>query len=122
LPSTARAAWSLWSSKKGAPVPDRVGFVLHVKTGKIDDYIAAHSAVWPEMLTALKAAGISNYSIFRAGTQVFGYFETDDRAATEAYLADQPVCAEWQDKMAEFLEQRVSDGGPAGLTEIFRLD
>ncbi len=103
-------------------MPERVGFVLQVKPERMDEYVAAHSAVWPEMLAALKDAGISNYSIFRAGTQVFGYFETDDRAATEAYLADQPVCAEWQDTMAGFLERRVSDGGPAALTEIFRLD
>lgn len=101
---------------------ERVGFVLRVKPDKIDDYVAAHSAVWPEMLAALKDAGISNYSIFLAGTQVFGYFETDDRAATEAYLAAQPICAEWQDRMAGFLEERVSDAGPAALTEIFRLD
>ncbi len=103
-------------------MPERVGFVLSVKPDKIDEYAAAHDAVWPEMLAALKGAGISNYSIFRAGTQVFGYFETDDRAATEAYLADQPVCAKWQDAMAGFLEQRISDAGPVGLTEIFRLD
>jgi L-rhamnose mutarotase len=101
---------------------DRVGFELEVRPDRIDDYVAAHAAVWPEMLAALTAAGIRNYSIFRAGTRVFGYFETDDREASERYLAAQPVCARWQDAMADLLVQRVGDGGPAPLEEIFRLD
>ena len=101
---------------------ERVGFVLQVRPERVDEYVTAHAAVWPEMLAALKAAGIRNYTIFRAGTSMFGYFETDDRDATERFLADQPVCARWQDAMAEFLEKRVDESGPAALQEIFRLD
>jgi L-rhamnose mutarotase len=103
-------------------MPERVGFVLEVKPERIDEYVEAHREVWPEMLAALRAAGIRNYTIFRAGTRVFGYFETDDRAATERYLAGQEVSARWQDRMADFLAARVDDAGPAPLDEIFRLD
>ena len=74
------------------------------------------------MLEALKGAGIRNYTIFRSGTRVFGYFETDDRNESERFLAEQPVCARWQDRMAAFLVERVDDAGPAPLAEIFRLD
>ena len=35
-----------------------------------------------------------------AGNQVFGYFEADDLDAAERYLAQQDVCARWQDAMA----------------------
>lgn len=100
----------------------RVGFVLRVKPDRIDEYVAAHRAVWPEMLAALREAGIRDYSIFRDGNRVFGTFATDDLDATEAFLAAQPACARWQDAMAEYLEERVADAGPAGLPEIFRLD
>jgi L-rhamnose mutarotase len=100
----------------------RVGFVLRVKPERIEDYVAAHRDVWPEMLAALREAGIRDYSIFRDGATVFGTFATDDLEATEAFLAVQPVCARWQDAMAEYLEERVPDAGPAGLEEIFRLD
>jgi L-rhamnose mutarotase len=103
-------------------VAERVGFVLQVKPDRIDEYVAAHAAVWPEMLAALEAAGIRNYTIFRAGTSVFGYFETEDREATERFLEDKPVCSRWQDAMAEFLEERVDESGPPALEEIFRLD
>jgi L-rhamnose mutarotase len=100
----------------------RSAFVLRVKPERIDEYVEAHANVWPEMLEALRGAGITNYSIFRDGSQVFGYFEADDLETAEAFLARQPVCARWQDAMAELLEERVPDGGPPSLTEIFRLD
>jgi L-rhamnose mutarotase len=100
----------------------RTGFSLSVKPDRIDDYVAAHRAVWPEMLAALSESGIRNYTIFRAGTTVFGYFECEDPDAAARCLAEQDVCTRWQDEMADLLEERVPDGGPPALEEIFRLD
>ncbi len=100
----------------------RSAFVLRVRPDKIDEYVRAHREVWPEMLDALRGAGIRNYTIFRDGNQVFGYFEADDLAAAERYLAQQDVSTRWQDTMAGLLEQRVPDGGAPALEEIFRLD
>jgi L-rhamnose mutarotase len=102
-------------------VIQRSAFVLRVRPDKIDEYVAAHRDVWPDMLGALKESGIRNYSIFRDGNQVFGYFESDDLAAAAAYLGRQEVCARWQDAMADLLEERVPDSGPLPLEEIFRL-
>jgi L-rhamnose mutarotase len=103
-------------------VTQRSAFVLHVRPDRIDEYIEAHRVVWPEMLDALRGAGIRNYSIFRSGNEVFGYFEADDLAAAERYLAGQEVCTRWQDAMAELLQDRVPDAGAPPLPEIFRLD
>jgi L-rhamnose mutarotase len=100
----------------------RSAFVLKVKRQKIDEYIEAHRDVWPEMLKALRDAGIRNYTIFRSGDEVFGYFESDDLEHASAYMATQAVSARWQDSMAEFLEERVPDAGPPALPEVFRLD
>ena len=100
----------------------RAGFVLRVRPDRIDEYVRAHREVWPEMLEALTAAGVRNFTIFRAGNEVFGYFEAADLEAAEAYLAAQEVSARWQDTMAELLEERVPDQGPPRLPEIFRLD
>ena len=100
----------------------RSAFVLKVRPEKIDEYIEAHRTVWPKMLDALRAAGIRNYSIFRAGNEVFGYFESDDLNAAGGFMAMQEVDGRWQDHMAELLEVRVPDGGPPPLQEIFRLD
>jgi L-rhamnose mutarotase len=101
---------------------ERSGFVLRVKPDKIDEYIEAHRHVWPELLEALREAGIRNYTIFRAGNEVFGYFEADDLERAARSLAAQEVSARWQDAMAELLEERVPDGGPPPLEEVFRLE
>ena len=100
----------------------RSAFVLKVRPERIDEYVEAHRAVWPEMLDALRAAGIRNYSIFRSGNEVFGYFESDDLAAAGRYLDAQEVNSRWQDHMADLLEERVPDSGPPPLKEVFRLD
>jgi len=99
-----------------------MGFVLRVKPDRVDEYVLAHREVWPEMLEALKDAGIRNYTIFRAGNEMFGYFEADDLEQAESHLAAQEVSARWQDAMANLLEERVPDQGPPPLEEIFRLD
>jgi L-rhamnose mutarotase len=100
----------------------RSAFVLSVRPDKVEEYVEAHREVWPEMLDALRSAGIRNYSIFRAGTEVFGYFEAEDLAAAARYLDDQDVSRRWQDHMERLLEERVPDAGPPPLEEIFRLD
>jgi L-rhamnose mutarotase len=100
----------------------RSAFVLHVRPDRIDDYVQAHAEVWPEMLQALTDAGIRNYSIFRAGTDVFGYFESDDLEQAARQMAAQPVSGRWEDTMAPLLSERVPDAGPPALEQIFRLD
>jgi L-rhamnose mutarotase len=103
-------------------VTQRSAFVLRVRPDKIDEYVEAHRNVWPEMLAALREAGIRNYSIFRSGNEAFGYFEADDVEAAAAHMEAQDVNARWQDAMASLLEERVPDEGPVTLEEIFRLD
>jgi L-rhamnose mutarotase len=93
-----------------------------VRPERIEEYVRAHREVWPEMLDALRAAGIRNYTIFRHGNQMFGYFESDDLEAAAQYMAEQEVSTRWQDAMAELLESRVPEGGPPPLEEVFRLD
>lgn len=101
---------------------ERSAFVLRVRPDKLEEYLEAHRNVWPELLSALRESGIRNYTIFRRGTEMFGYFESDDLAAAGAYLAAQEVNVRWQDAMADLLEERVPDEGPEPLEEVFRLE
>ena len=48
----------------------RYAFHLTIREGLEDEYDRRHSAVWDDMKRMLKGAGISNYSIFRDGTDV----------------------------------------------------
>jgi L-rhamnose mutarotase len=100
----------------------RSAFVLRVRPEKVDEYVEAHRNVWPEMLAALREAGIRNYTIYRNGNEMFGYFESDDLEAAGAYMSAQDVNIRWQDAMAGLLEERVPDEGPPALEEVFRLD
>lgn len=107
-----------------ASTPERICFQLRVRPERLDEYRARHAAVWPRMLREIEASGRRNYSIFlRDDGLLIGYFETDDAAASDAYLASSPVAAEWEAEMAPFfasLDGR-PDQGFTQLTEIFNL-
>lgn len=102
----------------------RVCFQLQVKPEMLDEYIARHTPVRREMLEEIAAAGRRNYSLFLAeGGRLIGYYETDDDAAAQAYLAASPVAARWEAEMAPFfagLDGR-PDQAATPLTEIFHL-
>ncbi|OJU41381.1 MAG: L-rhamnose 1-epimerase [Microbacterium sp. 69-10] len=103
----------------------RVGFQLQVRPELLDEYLARHSPVWPEMLSEIAAAGRRDYSLFLApGGVLFGYYETDDDAAAQAYLAASEVAARWEAEMARFfvgLEGR-PDQAATPLIEVFHLE
>lgn len=50
-----------------------------------------HDEIRPEMVETLREAGVRNYSIFRYGLTLFGYFETDDIERTQQYLSNSEV-------------------------------
>ncbi|WP_194409568.1 L-rhamnose mutarotase [Microbacterium cremeum] len=103
----------------------RVCFELQVKPELLDEYLARHTPVRPEMLAEIAAAGRRNYSLFLGeGGRLLGYYETDDDAAAQAYLAASPVAARWEDEMSRFfvgLDGR-PDQAATPLTEIFHLE
>ncbi len=75
-------------------------WVLEVRPGYEEEYKKRHDDIWPEMLEALRKAGIRNYNIFRYGLTLIGTFETDDLEKTIAFLKDDPVNARWGASMA----------------------
>jgi len=102
----------------------RVCFQLTIRPELLDEYIARHSPVWPEMLAEIAASGRRNYSLFLGdGGRLIGYYETDDDEAAQAYLAASPVAARWESEMARFFEglEGRPDQAATPLTEIFNL-
>ncbi len=82
-------------------------WVLEVRPGYEAEYKRRHDEIWPEMLAALRAAGIRNYSIFRLGLTLVGTFETDDLDRTVAILRDDPVNARWAAYMAPVMKVEI---------------
>ena len=103
----------------------RVCFLLQVRPERIAEYRRRHTAVWPEMLQALKDTGWTNYSLFlRADGLLIGYLETPDLTTAQAGMAATEVNARWQAEMAEFFAdlEVAPDTGFMTLTEVFNLE
>ncbi len=100
---------------------ERVCFLLKVRESKIAEYTERHAAVWPEMLTALKATGWNNYSIFLdASGMLVGYLETDDYEKAQAAMAATDINARWQASMAPYFED-LDGAGPDERTRVLPL-
>ena len=79
-------------------------WVLEVRPGYEEEYRRRHEEIWPEMLDALGEAGIRNYSIFRHGLTLFGYFETDSLRRTQECLAKSETNRRWGEWMAPIMK------------------
>lgn len=105
----------------------RVGFLLKVRSDRLEEYKARHKTVWPEMLDALTRTGWHNYSLFlHEDGLLFGYFETpeDFQAALDG-MAREEVNTRWQESVAPFFEDLSgahADQSMVELEEVFHLD
>ncbi|MGX5819295.1 L-rhamnose mutarotase [Chitinophaga lutea] len=103
----------------------RQTFLLQAKPGMAAEYERRHREIWPELAAALKAHGVSNFSIsLHAPTnQLFGFLEIADESVYNR-LNDLPVCHRWWKYMTEVLEceREDSDKGREDiLREVFYL-
>jgi L-rhamnose mutarotase len=102
----------------------RVAFRLRIKADAVEKYEQAHAAVWPELLAKLKEVGISHYSIFRRGQDLFLVMQDKDFDAAWAALDKDPINQRWQAEMAKYFEP-VSDLGAqerfAMMKEVFYM-
>jgi L-rhamnose mutarotase len=103
----------------------RYCFQLQVKPDRLAEYRERHTAVWPEMLRALRDAGWHNYSLFlRSDGLLIGYVESDDLAAAQAVMDATDVNARWQAEMGAYFEALdvPPDRGFLLLEEVFHLE
>ena len=82
----------------------RIAFQLRIKADKIEEYDEAHRHVWPELLEELERFGITDYSIFRRGQQLFLYMHVPDFDLVTEHLAASDINRRWQQKMAPLFE------------------
>jgi L-rhamnose mutarotase len=105
----------------------RIGFLLKVKSDKLEEYKELHKTVWPEMLDALRRNGWHRYSLFmREDGLLFGYFETSESfdAALEG-MSKEAINGKWQKYVAACFENlggAHADESMQELVEVFHLD
>jgi L-rhamnose mutarotase len=103
----------------------RYAFNLRIKADAIERYEREHRRVWPELLSKLKAVGISDYSVFRRGQDLTLVMKVDDFDKAWDELDADAVNQKWQEFMGPLFEE-VPDIKPgerfAMLKEVFYLE
>ena len=82
-----------------------LAFRMKLKPGVIEEYRRRHDELWPELASALRAAGIHDYSIFLdpETLHLFAVLKLrPDHRRDE--LPDLPVMRRWWSYMADLME------------------
>ena len=91
----------------------QIALHTRIKPGREAEYDAAHRAVPPELVTAIRASGAREWTIWRSGTDLFHVIDCADYGRLLSELSDLPVNIAWQARMAELLDV-VHDYSPEG--------
>lgn len=102
----------------------RNAWTMRLKPGFETEYKRRHDAIWPELASELKQAGISDYSIFldeSSGTLFAVQKLTDDH--TSNTLPSQPIVKKWWLFMSDIMEANADNSPVCGpLVEVFHQD
>ena len=82
----------------------KYAFRMQLNPGMEDEYRRRHDAIWPELVTLLQDAGISDYSIHldRETGVLFGVLWRTDNHGMDA-LPGHPVMQRWWAHMADIM-------------------
>ncbi len=99
-------------------------WVLEIRPGYEDEYKRRHDQIWPDVVAETREAGIRNYSIFRHGLTLFGYFETDDLERSIRMLTEGEANRRWDEYMAPIMKVDIDQttGFPFLLPLIWRME
>ncbi|MGV8953720.1 MAG: L-rhamnose mutarotase [Cypionkella sp.] len=101
----------------------KYAFKMQLNTGAEAEYKRRHDAIWPELETLLRAAGISDYSIYLDPEShiLFGVLWREDNHRMDD-LPAHPVMQKWWAHMADLMACN-PDGSPVAtpLIPMFHL-
>jgi L-rhamnose mutarotase len=103
---------------------ERICFTFELRPGTEDEYKRRHDEIWPELVAAIREAGIRNYSLFRRGTRVIAYAECEPDAATAfARVGATDVDRRWSEWFEGLIVELVdADGNLFRADEVWHLD
>lgn len=112
------------NAAKSSTAPARVAYKLKLKPGMAAEYKKRHDEIWPDLSKAIRAAGISDFSIYHdeATNELFAIQKlAPDHTA--AKLRETELMRKWWAHMAPLMETN-PDLSPVRvpLTEIFHQD
>lgn len=103
---------------------ERYAWKAIIIDGKKEEYIKRHNEIWPELVEVLKEAGISNYSIWINGNEVFGYYECEKGAEyATTTQANSKIVDKWNEYMKDVMVMVMDPktGAQPKLEEVFYL-
>ena len=104
---------------------ERFAWKAIVKDGKLEEYKKRHDNIWPEMKKVLKESGISNYTIWNVGNELFGYFECSKGIEfAERNQAMSPIVDKWNEYMKDVMVMEMDPvtGAQPKLEQVFFLE
>lgn len=104
-------------------MPERIAFRMNLHPGQATEYEKRHDEIFPELVTLLKDAGISDYSIWLdpEDHHLFAILtRSDDHKMDE--LPEQEIMKRWWKFMSDIMEGH-SDNSPVvvPLKRVFYL-
>ncbi|MDO4570879.1 MAG: L-rhamnose mutarotase [Planctomycetia bacterium] len=103
---------------------EKFAWKARIIEGKVDEYKRRHREIWPELVEVLRNAGIRNYSIWRLGNELFGYFECINGVDfAEKTQAQSEVVDRWNEYMRDVLlmEMDPQTGAQPKMEQVFDL-
>jgi len=99
-------------------------WILEIRPGYEDEYKKRHDEIWPDVVAETHAAGIRNYTIFRHGLTLFGYFETDDLDRAIRLLSEGEANKRWDAYMDPIMKVEIDEntGFPFLLPQVWRME
>jgi len=103
---------------------EKIAFRMRLKPGNLAEYRRRHDEIWPDLVDALKAAGVRDYSIHHdpETDALFAVLWRDEDHGMDA-LPSLDVMQRWWAAMAPLMETN-PDGSPASqpLETVFHLN
>ena len=103
---------------------ERYAWKATILPGMLDEYIARHNNIWPEMKEVLADAGIRNYTIWNVGDEVFGYYECDSVETAARVQAESAVVDRWNVYMKDVMKMEMDPvtGAQPLMRQVFFFD
>ncbi len=104
---------------------ERYAWKAIVKDGMLEKYKRRHDEIWQELCDVLNKAGITNYTIWNVGNELFGYYKCKKGVEHAARVqAESEVVDRWNVYMKDvmLMELDPETGAQPQLTKVFSFN
>jgi L-rhamnose mutarotase len=103
---------------------ERFCFTFRLRPGMEAEYQRRHDEIWPELVEAIRDAGVRNYTLFRRERDVIAYCECHPDAATAfGKVGETEVNRRWSEWFEDTIEALTDERGELFTArEVWHLD